>query len=197
MVLNGKFSLNSSTVVHSQNEFHPFFVALLFRSTNIRHITFIICMNCSFFDFEHSFRVRISVRIYYLISFRFQLSIHFMIAFIPFSLVSISSLPLNVATALSLCSKTPCLLQVYRCSNCFAIWFFDFNPNPEHKRIRYCWCKSLSLWQNKLKNKKKTLRSLMLFILPHYRPNSNTPNISTGGDGYCDWCDTFFRMPKT
>lgn len=95
MVLNEKFSLNSSTVVHSQNEFHPFFVALLFRLANIRHITFIICMNCSFFDFEHSFRVRISVRIYYLISFRFQLSIHFMIAFIPFSLVSISSLPLQ------------------------------------------------------------------------------------------------------
>lgn len=31
------------------------------------------------------------------------------------------------------------------------------------------------------KIKKKQQRSLLLFILPHYKPNSNTQNISTGG----------------
>lgn len=44
--------------------------------------------------------------------------------------------------------------------------FSIFNPNPEHKRIRYCWCKSLSLWQNKLKNKKNTTKKFVVVHSP-------------------------------
>lgn len=127
MILNEKFSLNSSTVVYSQNEFSSIFRCALISSSKYSTHNFYYLYELFIFRFWN---------IRFVCEFLFEFIIWFHSAFncqftswlhlFHFLWFPSPLAPLNVATASSLYLKTPCLFQVYRCSNCFAIWFFDF-----------------------------------------------------------------------
>lgn len=156
MILNEKFSLNSSTVVYSQNEFSSIFRCALISSSKYSTHNFYYLYELFIFRFWN---------IRFVCEFLFEFIIWFHSAFncqftswlhLFHFLWLPSPPPLSMLLQHPVCTQK---LHVFCRFTVVAIVLpFDFSifsPNPEHKRIRYCWCKSLSLWQNKLKMKKK------------------------------------------
>lgn len=147
--LKRKFSLNSSAIFSVVelskwvlSSFIYYLVDLL--SKIFYYLSFSLSLSIYelfIFPIPHFFRVRLYFKfiIWFHFRFSFHFSIHSMIAFFFSS---------------SLCLE----LRGVKVFPVVAIVLpFDFSISKSksgtYKRIQFCWCKSLSLWQNKLKNK--------------------------------------------